>query len=159
MKKMKIILLTMFLLSPLNVFAYSSKIIVGGENIGINIKSNGVLVVGFYKVDGENIEASPVIKVGDRILKVGDTEINSINELTNQIESSIQDNQVELYIEREGKQFKTILTLIEKDGIYKTGLYVKDSISGIGTLTYIDPETKIFGSLGHEIVNWRSITK
>ena len=38
-----------------------------------------------------------------------------------------------------------------KDGIYKTGLYVKDNIMGIGTLTYIDPTTKIFGSLGHEI--------
>ena len=37
------------------------------------------------------------------------------------------------------------------DDIYKTGMYVKDKIVGIGTLTYIDPKTKIFGALGHEI--------
>ena len=43
----------------------------------------------------------------------------------------------------------------EKDLSYKTGIYVKDSIVGIGTLTYIDPKTKIFGALGHEIINWR----
>lgn len=38
------------------------------------------------------------------------------------------------------------------EGTYKTGLYVKDKIVGIGTLTYIDPNTKTFGALGHEII-------
>lgn len=152
MKKLKIFVLTMFMLSPFNVFAYSSKIIVGGENIGINIKSDGILVVGFYKVDGVSVVSSPVIKSGDLIIKVGNTEVNSINELTNTIEKEIEEDQVELVISRDGKQIKTTLKLIEKDGTYKTGLFVKDSISGIGTLTYIDPETKKFGSLGHEII-------
>ena len=152
MKRLKIIALTMFMLSPLNVFAYSNKIIVGGENIGINIKSEGILVVGFYKVDGESIVSSPAIKSGDFILKVGDDNVNSINELTDKIEQYIQDNQVKLVINRNGKEIVSKLTLIEKDGTYKTGLYVKDSVSGIGTLTYIDPETKKFGSLGHEII-------
>lgn len=159
MKKIKIILLTIFLFSPLNVFAYSSKVIVGGENIGINIKSNGVLVVGFYKVDGKDIAANPVIKVGDCILKVNDIEVNNINELTQEIENNIVNDSVELLIEREKKQFKSVLELVEKNGIYKTGLYVKDGISGIGTLTYIDPETKKFGSLGHEIIEANSNQK
>ena len=43
--------------------------------------------------------------------------------------------------------------------MYKTGLYVKDSISGIGTLTYIDPNTKIYGALGHEIIESNSNSK
>lgn len=93
-----------------------------------------------------------MIKSGDLILKVGNTEVNSINELTNTIEKEIVEDQVKLVISRGGKQINTKLKLIEKDGTYKTGLYVKDSISGIGTLTYIDPETKKFGSLGHEII-------
>ena len=42
--------------------------------------------------------------------------------------------------------------VINEDGKYKTGLYVKDSIKGIGTLTYIDPNSKIYGALGHEIL-------
>ena len=37
------------------------------------------------------------------------------------------------------------------DGSYKTGIFVKDSITGIGTLTYIDPSNNHFGALGHEI--------
>ena len=39
-----------------------------------------------------------------------------------------------------------------EDNVYKTGLYVKDSITGVGTLTFIDPNTKLFGALGHEII-------
>jgi stage IV sporulation protein B len=159
MKKFRITLLTLFLLSPLNVFAYSSKIIVGGENIGINIKNNGILVVGFYKVDGSLIKSNPTIKVGDAIIKVSNNEVNSINELTTAIENNITDNQVEITIKRENKEVDVVLDLKEKDGVYKTGLYVKDSISGIGTLTYIDPETKIFGSLGHEIIESNSNQK
>lgn len=46
----------------------------------------------------------------------------------------------------------TKLRLEEMNGVYKTGLYVKDSLTGLGTLTYIDPETKIYGALGHEIL-------
>ena len=44
------------------------------------------------------------------------------------------------------------MKLIKDNGIYKTGLYVKDNIIGIGTLTYIDPETLIYGALGHEVI-------
>ncbi len=152
MKKIKLAIIAMLIFSPTSVLAYSDKIIVGGENIGINIKSDGILVVGFYKVDGNAINATPAIKNGDLILQVEDTKVNSINELTSAIESKIKDNKIKLVIKRDDKKFTTTLNLILKDGIYKTGLYVKDSISGIGCLTYIDPETKKFGSLGHEIL-------
>ena len=47
----------------------------------------------------------------------------------------------------------------DSKGVYKTGLYVKDQITGIGTLTYIDPNTKIFGALGHEIIEYSSNIK
>ena len=49
--------------------------------------------------------------------------------------------------------------LEEEDNTLKTGLYVKDTINGIGTLSYIDPETKVFGSLGHEIIESKSYSK
>ncbi len=156
MKKLRLVILTMLLLSPLNVWAYSNKIIVGGENIGINIQSKGVLVVGFYKIDGKSVVSEPNISVGDIILKVAGESVSSINELTNKIEKHIQDNKIDLELERDGKIYNTKLTLVEKDGVFKTGLYVKDSMTGIGTLTYIDPETKKFGSLGHEIIEANS---
>ena len=54
----------------------------------------------------------------------------------------------------------TTLELVkDTNGVYKTGLYVKDQINGIGTLTYIDPDSKIFGALGHEIQERSSLKK
>ncbi len=135
---------------PLNVLAYSDKVYLGGETIGIDIKSNGIMIIGFYKVNG-TIPASGLIE-GDIITKVGNTKVSTINELTKAIEANLQDNKVELTYLRNNKENTTTLTLKNINGMYKTGLYVKDSITGIGTLTFIDPETNTYGALGHEII-------
>ena len=65
---------------------------------------------------------------------------------------SANDETLKITYKRNGKEDETKLKLIKDNGVYKTGLYVKDSIVGIGTLTFIDPETKRFGVLGHEIL-------
>ena len=150
MKKI-ILCIFIFLIFPINILAYSSKIIPGGENIGIKINSKGLVVVGFYKVNGEYI-GKKSLKVGDTILKVNNRTVNSINDVTNVIENSINEGSiVPIVIKRNNKLINTNLNVILDNNIYKTGLYIKDSISGIGTLTYIDPITKIYGALGHEI--------
>ncbi len=152
MKKISILLLNLLFLFPNVALAYSDRILVGGDNIGINIHSQGVLVVGFYKVNGTLVQSNPAIQVGDSILKVNETPVETINELTKAIEENMEGESVSLTILRNNEEKKSTLTLVKQDETYKTGLYVKDSITGIGTLTYIDPETKIFGSLGHEII-------
>ena len=150
MKKKFIVFLSLLALSPLNVFAYSSEVILGGKTIGIDIKAEGIMVIGFYKVEGSLPKTS--LKEGDIILKIGNEEVNSINELTKAIENNMDDNNtVEITYKRDKKEKKTTLKLVKQDGMYKTGLYVKDSITGIGTLTFIDPESNIYGALGHEI--------
>lgn len=159
-KKIMTILLSMSILfAPFPVWAYSNEIIVGGDNIGIHIDSNGILVIGFYKVNGSFMKGSPTIEVGDRIIKVGDKDVFSINDLTREIEKNISDNKVKITLKRGNEVKESELELAYIDGVYKTGLYVKDGISGIGTLTYIDPETKIFGTLGHEIIESNSNTR
>ena len=150
MKKKFIVFLSLFALSPLNVFAYSSEVILGGKTIGIDIKAEGIMVIGFYKVEGSLPKTS--LKEGDIILKIGNEEVNSINELTKAIENNMDDkNTVEITYKRDKNEKTTTLKLVKQDGMYKTGLYVKDSITGIGTLTFIDPESNIYGALGHEI--------
>jgi len=57
---------------------------------------------------------------------------------------------------RNKKEYETRVKLIKIDGVNKTGLYVKDSITGIGTLSYIDPENNVYGALGHEIIETNS---
>ena len=150
-KKLKILLIS-FIILPLNVLAYSNYIIPGGETLGIEINSNGIMVIGFYQINGKFNKGNPVIKSGNYITKVNGTEVTTVNELTAVIEDNVDDGFVEVTYNRNGKEKTSKLELIKDDDVYKTGLYVKDSITGIGTLSYIDPETKIFGALGHEIV-------
>lgn len=159
--KLLIFLTFLSLIIPIPTLAYSNKVILGGENIGIEVQSQGIIIVGFYKVNNKDINLTNNIKIGDKITKINNKNVDTIDEMVNVIDSILKSNKkVELSLIRNNKEIKTTLQ-IEKDktGVYKTGLYVKDKISGIGTLTYIDPETKIYGALGHEIVEGYSNTK
>lgn len=153
MKKLHsiITLLMISLLMPLQVLAYSDYVIPGGQSVGIEIDMDGILVVGFYKIDGKLNKGNPALKVGDKILKVNGEKISTIDELVSTMESKMQNNTVTLTYKRGNKEYTSNLELVYQDGTFKTGLYVKDNITGIGTLTYIDPNTMIYGALGHEI--------
>lgn len=153
-KKTFLFSLLTFLFLPF-VNAYSDYIVVGGQNIGIELKSKGVMVVGFYQVDNKNIAASSGIQIGDIIISIDDKNISSINDLSNSIKLSDGDIKIG-YIHNNVTKFTNMKLYKDESNNYKTGLYVKDSITGIGTLTYIDPNTKLFGALGHEIIDSRS---
>lgn len=136
---------------PLQVLAYSNEVILGGNTIGIDIKSNGIMIIGFYKVNNEYLKSD--LKEGDIITHIGNTEVNTINELTKAIEQNMNNNsEVKITYIRNNDEKKTTLKLIKDKDMFKTGLYVKDSITGIGTLTFIDPESNVYGALGHEII-------
>ena len=148
MKKIFVFLITAFIM-PLEILAYSKYVIPGGETLGIELKSDGIMVIGFYQIKGKTNKSE--LKVGDYILKVNDIEVSTIDELTNEIEKSINE-EVLISYKRNNNIKETKLNLIYDDNVYKTGLYVKDKITGIGTLSYIDPQSKIYGALGHEII-------
>lgn len=153
LKKIKIkflILLTSFIM-PISILAYSDYIIPGGENIGIEIKSKGVMIVGLYEVNGKFLATESGLKVGDVITKINDQKVETIDDMTNEISKS--DEKIKINYLRNNKEEITTMNLVkDENNVYKTGLYVKDEIKGIGTLTFIDPETKLFGALGHEII-------
>lgn len=149
-KLMATIFIILFL--PINVLAYSKYIIPGGESIGIKINTDGLLVVGYYKVNGKYI-AKNNIKIGDRIIRINDVSVSSNSELSNIIDNNIDSGEINVELIRNNKIVNTKLNIEKDNDIYKTGLYIKDSIIGIGTLTYIDPLTKIYGALGHEIAS------
>lgn len=151
LKKTCLCLLLSLFIMPSCILAYSDYIIAGGENIGIELNAKGIMVVGVYKV-GDNYPATEAgIKVGDMITSINDQTVNNVNDLTKKINSRIEDT-IKIGFIRNNITNYTNLKLYKDKNIYKTGLYVKDSITGIGTLTYIDPNTKLFGALGHEII-------
>lgn len=156
--KKRIILIYLFLLIlfPLNIYAYSNKIVIGGETIGIKVNANGIYVVGFYEVNNKLIAKNSGFEIGDIITSIDNINVNEISDLNNIINENKEYN---FQVKRNNKTIDLKLKLEEENNLYKTGLYVKDKIYGIGTLSYIDPETKIFGSLGHEILENNSSQK
>ena len=150
MKNKLISLFISLIVFPTFAIAYSDYIIPGGESLGISISTDGVMVIGFYKVNGKTQKE---LKLGDYITYVNNNKINSIDDLTKAIEDSIPTTDISIKYRRDGKEYDGILNISYEDNKYKTGLYVKDSIMGCGTLSYIDPESKIYGALGHEIID------
>ncbi len=145
-----LIMLATFIL-PQNILAYSKYIIAGGENIGLEINNKGVIVAGFYEIDNVYLGKDAGLQKGDMIIKVDKTNVANITDFVNAINDSNQRNIKVTYI-RNDKVQNTRLKLIVNDNVLKTGLYVKDKVSGIGTLTFIDPNSKFFGTLGHEVI-------
>lgn len=153
-KKLQFFLMFLLFIFPISVFAYSDKVILGGENIGIEIHEKQVHIVGFYKVNGKYIAKDAGLKIGDKIIKVNGEEVSSITSMIQAIGKTSTKDRAKLTVLRNKEELDFEITLVkDENNSYKTGIYVKDQITGIGTLTYIDPETNIFGALGHEILD------
>ena len=156
-KRFLITLLFVFTI-PCNIYAYSDYIAVSGKNIGIHINTKGVMVVGLYNIDNVSPGVDAGINIGDYIIKINNEEIDNINDMINKIDKN-KDNDIIVTYMHNNIEKNTNLKLVKKDGVYKTGLYVKDTINGVGTLTYIDPGTKMYGALGHAIIDRNTLEK
>ena len=159
LKNKLLLLILLITMIPINTLAYSNYVIASGKTIGIEVNSKGVLVVGFYEVDNTYLAKDAGFEVGDKITQVNNESVDSISSMVDALEKQTT-NEIEFTISR-NKEEKTISMTLQEDEnkVLKTGLYVKDQINGIGTLTYIDPETKRFGALGHEIIETTTAQK
>ena len=158
--KKRIILLLILLITilPAPVLAYSNFLIASGKTIGIEVNANGVLIVGFYEVEGKKIGKNAGFEIGDIITKINNKEVFSISNMLESLKENTTN--VTFTVKRNNTEKEIKMSLKpDENNILKTGLYVKDQINGIGTLTYIDPKTKRFGALGHEILETTTAQK
>ena len=151
MKKFISFMLVLYLFIPVSVFAYSDYVMASGKNIGIELKSDYVLVVGSYDINNHNILYESELQIGDKIKEVNGISVNSAYELNEAINKINKDNITATYL-RDDTIKKTNIKLYKDGNNYKSGLYVKDTIRGVATLTYIDVDNKTYGALGHEII-------
>jgi len=136
----------------------------GGQAIGVLIRSRGVMVVGSSFVEDSNGKRhypaqNAGIRVGDKILEINKEPVNDKMKLAVLIqEYAKKDEYINLLVEkRDGSQKNVSLRPVQnKEGRYMIGLYVDDGVAGVGTLTFINPKTKEYGALGHEIVEANS---
>ena len=128
-------------------------LIPGGEAIGIKVET-GVFIAGKYVVETKKGKISPWresdIKNGDKILALDGRTVQTNQEIINFLQSS--DEIVIMTLKRGLIVFDTNIKVVEtKEGERSLGLYLKDRLIGVGTLTFIDPASGRFGSLGHGI--------
>lgn len=136
----------------------SIKVIPGGESIGIKLNT-GIYVAGKYQVDTTKGKIEPWrksdIEIGDKIIKIDNINVDNNIELINNVDKSV-DDEVILTIQRGSLKFDTPIQIVNTKLNQKSiGLYIKDKLLGVGTLTFINPETKQFASLGHGVIDER----
>lgn len=139
--------------------AQPREVYLGGMPFGVKFFTRGVLVVGFCDVDGEgnvNPARDAGIQIKDVITAIDGTPLESAADLTAAVESS-EGRSLTFTVKRKTKDGVTDVTVTvtprfsPSEDRYKTGVWVRDSGAGIGTVTYIDPDTNRFGGLGHGI--------
>ncbi|WP_420491327.1 SpoIVB peptidase [Neobacillus drentensis] len=134
------------------------RVLPGGQSIGVKLNTVGVLVVGHHLINTANGKKSPGeiagIKVGDIITEINGSKIEKMTDVAPFVQSAGQDGKpLDLVITRESGKFTTKLTPLKDKGEsnYKLGLYIRDSAAGIGTMTFVHPQSKKYGALGHVI--------
>ena len=134
----------------------SLKLYPGGMPFGIKFATDGVMIVGFCDVVSRagttNPSSAAGLKINDMIKKINGKAVTSSAELTRAVEES-GGKPLAVEYTRGKKSYTTTLTpaYSEAEGKYKTGVYVRDGGAGIGTVTFICPDTYSFGGLGHGI--------
>lgn len=128
-----------------------------GKAIGMKLYTKGVLVVGMSEIENEErIKEKPYensgIEEGDSIIAINNEEINTTDELIQQVNNSNGESLKIKYV-KDDKILETSIVPVKTKEDYKIGLWVRDAAAGIGTLTFYEPSTNMFMSLGHGIID------
>ena len=130
------------------------EVLVSGSPVGIYMETKGVLVIDSGEItDREGIRRTPaehIIQSGDYICEIDGKVLTGKRQLMQLVREN-QGEPMELQVIRHQETIKLEMTPVEtEDGSYKLGIWVRDNIQGIGTLTYVEPNGT-FGVLGHGI--------
>lgn len=157
--------LKMLFLSLLSIIGFKQGIVVGnainlvpgGETVGIEIRPDGLIISGTYDVKTPNGTYNPSkdsdIKRGDILYEVENIKISGLEDFSVVFNNVINNDEVDVKLKRNKTSIKRKLRLIKENNRYKTGLYIKERILGIGTISFYDTENNVYGALGHAIVD------
>lgn len=154
----KIILTALCCCALSSVFAstaFAQELIVGGQAVGIQISLDGVMVAGVAAVQTPDGERSPAadagIKEGDFITAVGGREVESAAAFIEAVGALGGECADVTVLRGDDAVHIPVQPVKSADGRWLMGIWLRDSISGIGTVTFCDPETGTFGALGHSV--------
>ncbi len=131
-------------------------LIPGGQSVGIKMNVKGVLVVGLDEIETEVGICSPGyeagLQIGDIITAIDGVPVSYASEVSEVIRAAgAKELQLKVMRKENQEDIRVRPVLDHASGNYKIGLWVKEKIAGIGTLTFYDPKTNTFAALGHGI--------
>jgi len=136
--------------------ASAATVVPVGRAVGIKLFSDGVVVVGTSEVMTEKGGVNPAracgLREGDIITHINSTEVDTIEEVTALLQQ-LEGEEMSIRALREDRtlQLTAQAVFCPADSTYKLGAWIRDSMAGIGTVTFYCPETGAFGALGHGI--------
>lgn len=142
--------------SAVQANAAANEYYIGGMTTGFTLSAGGTEVIGLTEVTAEDGTHRPAedagIRVGDTICAVDGIRIKNIQDLNAALERS-GGNAVKITLKRNGDTAEINVTPVKdkKSGRYKIGILIRDTLSGIGTVTYINKQSLRFGALGHDV--------
>ncbi|MCO7126599.1 SpoIVB peptidase [Sporolactobacillus shoreicorticis] len=142
---------------PTEISDKNIRLIPGGQSIGVQLSTKGVLVVGYHLVSTAGGEESPGesagIRVGDVITKINGKSMRSITDVRRLMHVAKNSDPLQVTLVRQRMVVKKhLIPIMDKQNRhYQMGLFIRDSASGIGTMTFYDPSTGSYGALGHVI--------
>ena len=136
--------------------AASDEYYLGGMTAGFSLSAGGAEVIGLSEVSAEDGIHRPAeevgLKIGDLICAADGIEIKTIDDMNRALARS-GGKEIEFTIKRDGEKAEVGILPVKdkKSGNYKIGVLIRDTLTGIGTVTFINKKTLAFGSLGHAV--------
>jgi Trypsin-like serine proteases, typically periplasmic, contain C-terminal PDZ domain len=132
-----------------------TELIPSGKIVGISIKSDGVVVISLGEVNTDHGKTTPAadagLLTGDIIKNIGSQKIASIDDLKSSLKSN-EGKEISVSVERCGKRLQfSVKPVLSTNGIYEMGVWLRDGLAGMGTVTFVEPKSGVLGVLGHAI--------
>ena len=134
----------------------------GGQSVGIQMDVKGVLVVGLEEIETETDIVSPGyaagVQIGDIIISVNGQKVYYAEDVTEAVNKAMSEDvkkPLELKVLRKEEELTLNVAPVKDNETeeYKIGIWVKEKIAGIGTLTFYDPRTNVFAIHIERIIN------
>ena len=145
----------LFLAAAFPTAAYAQTLVAGGQVVGIQIKTDGVMVAGVAPVETAEGSRSPAgdagLRQGDFIMEIDGRAVDGAGDLISAV-GRLAGKAATLTVLRQGQTLSvTVQPVLSREDQWMLGMWLRDGISGIGTVTFYDPATGLFGALGHSI--------
>ena len=148
-------LCSLLLTALLPTAAFAQELLVGGQAVGIELSTRGVVVAGLAEIETAEGKRSPAadagFRAGDVIVQVGDREVGSAADFLAAV-AALEGKAAPVTALRDGRSLCLMVQpVLSSEEQWMLGMWLRDGVSGIGTLTFSDPDSGVYGALGHAV--------